>query len=512
MGFCQELDANAKRLLTVYDLAAFCYDYLIRNIKKQAQFLGKYTMENSEAKEVNPNLERLCLLNHEVEQILQKREELGVPFSECMEEVQTYLKSVMLKKYGTPCLNAATIPFFVLLAIDRYVKQKQEKCLDPAPLNKKYCEKSYIYLDITDNILNDAAEENHFPDLILPLKIQYQLQNLIILEKKELAEDMNPPRAVMLRMKYMDEKMSGLFTEKKLRVAVIPFGEEKILEFPIDDGAMFHVEYKEQYLNVGFKRVEKLLETAIENRANIVIFPEYVCNQGTQDAIQKWLEIRYEQEPEKIAALLLVVAGSGWMENSNNVSCIYSYNGRLLGKQYKSCIYSDLKNQDKRMVESLEEPGKETTIVDIDGVGKILVGICRDISEGAYIKRLAEIFRPQFLLVPAWSKSVNIGFKKQLQAITAENRRTCSILCNCCAAYCDMNSYKTEVGMVVTPYKSGSVVEGKVDMISRSAECKKKCRDNGCVFIVDMDFSVDAVMKGEIVAGPIKQHLLELTT
>ena len=138
MGFRQELGANLERLFTVYDLAAFCYDYLIRNIKRQVQFLGKYTMENEKAKQVNPNLQRLRLLNDKVEHILQKREELGIPFSECMEEIQTYLQSITLKKYGSPCLNAATIPFFVLLAIDRYVKQKKGKCFDPAPLNKQY--------------------------------------------------------------------------------------------------------------------------------------------------------------------------------------------------------------------------------------------------------------------------------------------------------------------------------------------------------------------------------------
>lgn len=46
MGFVQELDANSKKLFTVYDFAAFCYDYLIKNVEDQARFLGKYIMEN----------------------------------------------------------------------------------------------------------------------------------------------------------------------------------------------------------------------------------------------------------------------------------------------------------------------------------------------------------------------------------------------------------------------------------------------------------------------------------
>lgn len=501
MGFVQELDANSKKLFTVYDFAAFCYDYLIKNVGDQARFLGKYIMENESAEYVNPNLQKLRNLNNEIGNILRKREELGIPFSECIGESRMYLDHFKLEKYGEALLNEATIPFFILLSIDRYVKKKSGRHSDTAPLNKEYCKDSYIYLNPGKSILDDAAERNNFSDIIHSALIRNQVENLIILEKRELPDNVEPPRTVQLWIDDTNEEKLKAIAEKKLKIATIPFGEEEMLVFPVKEGALFHVKYKKKHLKTGSERAEKLLEFAVEKRANIIIFPEFVCGQKIQDTIQKWLKDTYEKTPEKMSSLLFVIAGSGWTEDENNVSYIYSYNGRLIGKQYKNCRYSDLKRKGKELIENLQNPGKETTIVDVKGLGKVLVGICRDVSEYSYTELLAKVFRPQFLLVPAWSKSVNIGFKNQFQEIVEKNHRTCSILCNCCEAFHNLDKFKTEIGLAVTPYKNGTVIEGTVNKISRGTKCIQKCKIGGCVFILDMDFGYEPVKKGKIVSN-----------
>lgn len=497
MGFMQELSTEFVRLFTVYDFAAFCYDYLIKNVGDQAKFLGRYIMENKDAKCVNPNLQQLRNLNSGIEHVLRKREELGMPFPECMKEVISYLVLFTLEKYEEPLLNDATVPFFVLLAIDRYVREKNGRCSDAAPLNKEYSKDSYIYLNTQESILDEAAEENNFSDVIYPPFIRNQMQNLIILEKRELPQDIEPPRVVNLWIDDANDERMRIIAEKKLKIAVIPFGVDDMLDFPIDAGALFHVEYRKEHLETGSERAEKMLELAVKGNANIIIFPEYICDQKIRHTIQSWLEDKYEKSPEKMSSLFLVVAGSGWTEDGNNVSYIYSYSGRLIGKQYKNCRYSNLKHKGQEMIENLEKPGRESTIVDVEGIGKVLVGICRDISERAYTKMMAGAFRPQFLLVPAWSPSVNIGFKEQFKEITAQNHKTCSILCNCCAA---LDNKRKQTGIIVTPYKNESVIEGKVNMISRKQECVKKCKDTGCIFILDMNFNSDAVMEGKIIS------------
>lgn len=286
-----------------------------------------------------------------------------------------------------------------------------------------------------------------------------------------------------------------------MKIAVIPFSKDKMLEFPAENGGLFHVEYEEEHLKTGAERAKKLLESAIEQKANIIIFPEYICSREVQDAIQNRLKEIYENksEREKVSALLLVVAGSCWTEDCNNVSRIFSYSGRRIGDHYKHCVFWNAKNKDNVMVEDLANPGKETTIVDITGVGKILIGICRDISERSYTRVLAKDFMPQLLLVPAWSRSVHNGFEEQFREIIAENHRTCSVLCNCCAALKNEDKFNVEVGMVVTPYKEKTVVVGNTDMICRDEGCIKKCKDNACIFIVDMNFEYNMVMSKSMV-------------
>lgn len=79
-------------------------------------------------------------------------------------------------------------------------------------------------------------------------------------------------------------------------------------------------------------------------------------------------------------------------------------------------------------VEGLKSPGLETTICDI------AFAICRDVSEPNKLMSMMERFRPQFLLVPAWSSSIHRRFEQQLWDFTERNHRTCSMVCNCCEA------------------------------------------------------------------------------
>ena len=259
----------------------------------------------------------------------------------------------------------------------------------------------------------------------------------------------------------------------------------------MDRGALFSVEYLPDHKINGEKHAIELLNLVIDEKANIIIFPEFVCEKKIQRAIRKELENIYQNTPERINHLLLVVAGTRW-ENGNNIADILAYDGRLLGHQYKCVPYSSLKNDGEKLVERLKNPGKECTIVEIDKLGKIMFGICRDVVAEAYIAHLTEFFSPQFLLIPAWSNSVNRGFKGPLRRISSKNHTTCSVMCNCCEAYCGSKRFKREVGMVVSPDEKGRSVIGRADMICRNeTDCREECRASGCVFIVSLTESLE---------------------
>ena len=499
MEFVDDLLQNEMKLESVFDLIAFCYDYLIENVDDQAVFIGKYILENDGASIGNPNLKALRRFDNEVFRVLQRQEE-GFLFGKCLKSIICLSDKMQkhLMKYEDDFYNQLTISFFILWAIDRYVLGKKGKRTDIAPLNKSYLKNSFIYLNIQDDLLDQAMEENEFSDIISDVQIRNCFQHLCIIERKELAtEKAEPPKTICLCMKDDGGYRKAMLLKKRLKIAVIPLDKEPMLEFPIDDGALFHVEYREGYQRRCEERAIRLLELAIDKKANIIIFPEFVCSQEVQSAIRRHLKQMYEENSSRLKNLLVVLAGSGWIDG-NNVATILSYDGRMLGKQFKTERFSDLKKEGKELIENLQNPGKETTIVEIEGLGKIAVGICRDICNRKYLKRLTEIFCPQLLLVPAWSSSIRIGFENQLKEITAYNHRTCSVLCDCCEAI-NGRSFKQDLGILVTPVKRGSVVEGKNCYIKRQAKKCRNCRKGGCVIIINMCFETDNVKQGRIV-------------
>lgn len=503
MEFIEALRHDAVLLESVFDLTAFCYDYIVKNVDDQAAFIGKYIIENDQAYIRNPNLRNLRRFDEKVFQILRRQEEEGILFRKCLENVIESSEKMQseLDEYGDDFLNCITVPFFILLAVDRYVIEKKGHITETAPLNKGYRNRSFVYLNIQDNLLDMAKEENGFPDVIGGVRIRNYLYHLCIMEHRELAaQDAEPPKMVSLWMEENDGFRKKMLLGKKLKIAVIPLDNEPMLRFPVDEGALFHVEYRDGYLERCESRAIRLLELAIDRKANIIVFPEFVCSQEIQGAIQHRLQQIYQENPDRLKNLLIVLAGSGWIDG-DNVAAIFSYDGKLLGKQYKTERFSDLKEEGRELIENLQNPGKETIIIDAEGLGKIAVGICRDICNQDYIERLTEIFCPQLLLVPAWSRSIVRGFENQLKEITVHNHITCSVLCDCCEA---MNSqaFREEIGMLVTPVKRRSLVEGKVCCIRRKAEKCEHCQKGGCIILATICFESDHVKRGRMVTQP----------
>lgn len=500
MDFVDGLKQNATVIESVYDLAAFCYDYLVENIGDQAIFIGKYILKNEQAPIGNPNLKALDRFEDDVFHILRWQEEKGLLFEKCLGKIIVVSDKTQKRfiKYEDDFFNRATIPFYIMWAIDRYVLDKKGRITDIAPLNKGYMRNSFVYLNIQDNLLDGAMEDNGFAEVIRNVKIRNYFRHLCIMERKELAaQNAEPPKVACLWMGEDGRYRKEMLLEKRLKIAVIPLDREPMIEFPIEEGILFHVEYREGYLEKCEGRVIQLLELAIDRKANIIVFPEYVCSQEIQSAIQRHLRQVYEEKPHRLRNLLLVLAGSAWTD-SDNVAVMFSYDGRLLGKQYKTERFSDLKKKGKELIENFQNPGKETVIVEVEGLGKIAVGICRDICNQDYIKRLTEIFSPQLLLVPAWSSSLYRGFENQLKEITAYNHMTCSVLCNCCEAM-EGQEFREEIGMLVTPVKRGSVVEGKVCCIQRQKGNCRHCRKGGCIILVHMCFRSSSVKRGRMV-------------
>lgn len=499
MDIYERIEENRTKIASIYDLAAICYDYLRMQIDNQALFLAEYIEYSEEAKLNNPNIRMLKRYSYEMMRLfLQKDSKYSV--EEIVGETLRRIVSAREKliSYGTVIYNEATIAYYLLQAVDLYAENKATES-SAAPLNENYMENSYIYRIHGETMITKAAVELEFRDKIRTTEIRHNFKCIRILEKAELDTGMSPPRLVTLHIDQYDQIRKSIIKSRKLKVAVIPFGREKVLGFEKVQGSSFRVQYMEQSKQTVLTKAINLLEKAIRQKANIIIFPEYVCFPEMQERIGDYLAETYRKTPDRMKSLFLVIAGSGWTEEDNNVARIYSYSGKLLGEQYKYSPYDGYDEKGERWIEGLCNPGKESVIVDIPEIGSIMTAICRDVSNRDQTEKIADIFEVDFLLVAAWSKSLHGGFEKQLENITEMNTTTSSLVCNSCAVVDESN---WERGIVVTPYKKESIIQAKTKIIKSKAEQCEKCA--GCIFRIPLSYNTPNVEKGKIV-GKITQ-------
>lgn len=487
MSFSGEMNKNFSNIKTKYDLIAFCYHYLENNIVNESNFLGAYIEKSNNAKMINPNFD---LLNHMAFQLKLIMDKSTGTFSPLHKSgpVFTLITDTekKLKKYGIPSLNNATIPFFMLLGLDLYFQDCIYETCKTSPLNDYLNKKYLVYINNKMSILDSVRENKNYAATIKNKEIRNCFKHMLIFKRSEIPRMYGIPKLVSLFKN--EEHLEYIVQSKQIKIALIPTTKEKWIGFPHQEGGLFAVEYDTRKTQIMKNRVLELLKWAIKCKVNIIVFPEYICSEEIQLEICNYLIKLNRTEPEKLKNLLFVVAGSGWTKDSNNVSCLYSYDGNLLGKVYKYSAYDNDINGEP-YVENLQNPGKEITLIKIPGLGVFQTEICRNVSECEFSLKLAKVFDSQFLLIPAWSSSINRGFQKQTDAIVSQNYRTCSAMCNCCAAVPNEDGFREDIGIITVPQKKGAVVEGRYRYTRRAQNICDQCCEKQCFFEVCYDFN-----------------------
>ena len=491
MKFTEELSGVYDKLKTVYDLAAFCYSYLEENISNQIVFMAEYIDANDGVDVSNPNLDLLMDMAMDIKVML--KENLFMLFGQ-KSDSNSLLSLIRrtendMVDFEEASMNCATIPFFILLGIDLYIQDRGYEGSKCFPANDFLKETYMVYVNGYSSLMDEVASKREYPAVIETNEIRKYFNYIIFLKTSELRSNYGVPKMVTL---CKDESnLKKILNTKQIKIALIPVMREKWFDFLNERGTSFEIKYdwqKEEHVKA---RVLSLLEKAINYKFNVIVFPEYVCSPGVQVAIGKYLEKMSLEEPERLKELLFVIAGSGWTADSNNVSCVYSYEGDLLGRVYKYSAYNKVIGRVK-YYERLQNPGKEVTLINIPGIGIVQTEICRDVSEDEFCSKLARVFEPQFLLIVAWSASVKIGFRKQIDAIISHNRKTCVAMCNCCGAIHSDKRFKDVLGVVAAPQKQESLVEAVFGDVRRvREECCGGC-ENGCIFEVYYDFNVES--------------------
>ncbi len=309
----------------------------------------------------------------------------------------------------------------------------------------------------------------------------------------------------------VEDENSG---SKKITITRANSGKVTIQDKEPNDSIPFSIEYSED-LEKKYELPSKavgLLKQAIENGANIIIFPEFVMSPGMRKAVEDYLKQTMHKE------VVAVFAGTTFererRDKMNNVMHIYNGRGVEIGKYYKYSFYNETNDREEaecnllryKLIEYLTDPGQECTLFSVQNIGLILPSVCRDIIEGVYTDYLAKLFQPDLIVIPAWSKSAE-SFTVPMRHY-ADTLHATSVLCNCCNAlqYGKINRIGgKKISAACVPKKNKSVMEA--DFYDDAGDgrtchayyCGHKCNNgNGCIVYwkINTTGSVPTLKKG----------------
>ena len=250
-----------------------------------------------------------------------------------------------------------------------------------------------------------------------------------------------------------------------------------------------YILYKEEQ-NRFASYVERTIKKAIDNSCDILIFPEYSCSEKIREKISDYLSVCKRKNKK---TPIITIAGSTWTNDNSNVSYAYNNRGKEIGRYYKKFRYRDKNRKDMEDLD-VNNLGKECPFYFIKGLGMILPAICRDAVEKGYTDCLTSLFFPEFLLVPAFSKSIN-DFKRHLTPF-AELQYTSSVV----VGYCDIIK-KDKVGMCFMPCKDDTMASHKEGSLYRKTCSSPDDCKNGCLQVIEMDFTFKVDDNEEVVTN-----------
>lgn len=413
---------------------------------------------------------------------------------------------------------------YLIEALDLYIKNnlnEMNSFFDSyyqtyGPMNKKNRSKCLIYLKEQQSIFQNAYDEKepNYRSVLSSTSFGDVFDTFQIVETNCLIGGI--PEITPIRL---NEQLKQSL-DNKIRIALIPFiGFDtfyfqemnaanycELQSYPKD---VFYINYHKSFDENNIKLVINLLDSAINNDANIIIFPEYVMSKLMRTTIAKHLQ------EIKCQKLITVFAGTTYemsrKESGNNVLHILNGRGAEVGCYYKYSFFNKKKHNTAHSInkpvasseeqslfynaELISNPGKKCCLIDIEIIGRILPSICRDIVDGVYSSELVRIFCPSYVIIPAWSTSV-ASFNTFIRHY-ANTAHAVSFLCNCCNAvgYGKRGGGKNFGSNNVicswcAPKKEGSIMNATVESFSRTSLCSQSCNDGqGCIFCVDIDFS-----------------------
>lgn len=274
--------------------------------------------------------------------------------------------------------------------------------------------------------------------------------------------------------------------EKSIKIAILPvcsiewfkvrYGEAENEKkyFEIEDCIEDKKENNNRYL--------KMLDTLAEENVDIVIFPELAMNKDTEKTIKAHLYRKTIQN--EIFPIKLIFLGSLWNEGKNECVVLSSTGTELVRNRKKNPFTICYK--DDNYTEKLVSREEDYEILDVDGIGRILYLICKDVFEDIDQVIFWNEYSINFEVVSSYSSSISY-FCQQLKNFV-EKYEGIGILANSCVPRKKTLDKVCNVGFLVTPSKNKhSVTEGDFSYYWMDKKCNSECTFANCAHIFELE-------------------------
>lgn len=139
-------------------------------------------------------------------------------------------------------------------------------------------------------------------------------------------------------------------------------------------------------------------------------------------------------------------------------------------------------------MENLEQNG-EITVIHCDGIGRIVVMICRDALPREHLHRVLEYLKATLLIIPSFSTG-NYDFEDRLQICRSYD--CCAVWINTCSVHLideSVGEKLNKIGMVLRTGK-GKLKNRTFDCLRSTQKCDglgdKEC--TGCLYVKKLNF------------------------
>lgn len=375
--------------------------------------------------------------------------------------------------------NLRNVAVRMLFEFDRYFSEREKyqaleleregftgKIYNFGPLNnvnKEYC----LYLMPDCHYFKDVNIKNNLKIRFINQSeftaIDERIKHYKIVKKDSLEKRVS--------IKYY-KGMEGLKeTCPELKIGIVPVAKmlwckDIYEEYPQGEKYYFQLEDREECLEQINDAYINILRKCINEKIQIVIFPELARNKETVEKVQEFL---IRETIRGTNSLELVFMGSLW-ENGKNEGILFSGTGTILLRNQKINPFF-LKKEGKKYWEDLKEEAQEIQLLDMPYLGRIQYLICKDGLNDGWQHHMWGVFEIALSFISSYSES--ISHFENLGSSFAAQYAGIQVLANACAP----RILQDEIGHIVVPCSKGE----------RAAFYQKKgyakvdhCQEDGC--------------------------------